>query len=376
MPKPVPNISFFFRNAEGLLPAAKDDLIVSLPTALESNGAAHTVSYKDYFDFIAETIRNNWAGLTEIAARRHRNNGAVKSVQVISEKHGADYHPALINLVGANGATSLVANVAITERGLARLADEFRVLKQLASIEAGRHIPEVYFLAENDDKSMGLFVGEWLKDFHEFHLSSANENQTLVLWENSRSRELSMDQSLQIYERAAAILTDFYDIHDCSEIYPWHHAAGDFVAQTCPDLSVKLITVRQFATRLLLDSDSGDPRSLGLLLFFANLTIRMRLDRVDGVGDMVWANEDYLRAAVTGFLDSMESKSINNNPCAEVFAAFRTHAKDFGPVEWAELFQDMLSSYDASAPDIPLIIQNCADHVWSVYKIVQENFSD
>jgi hypothetical protein len=374
MPKAGPNIAYFFRSADGLVPAADDYLQRFVPIALDTNAAGHSVTYKEYFGFIASVIKINWAGLTEIATRRHRNNGAVKSIQVISEKHGADYHPALINLVREDGTTSLVANVAVTERGLARLADEFRVLKQLGSRDARKHIPEVYFLAENADKSMGLFLGEWLKDFHEFHLSSANQNQTLVLWENGRSRELSVDQSLQIYERAAAILTDFYDIHDCSEIYPWHHAAGDFVAQPRPDPSVKLITVRQYAPRLLLDSDTGDPRSLGLLLFFANLTIRMRLDRVDGVGDMVWANENYLSAAVKGFLDSMESKSINNNLCAGVFAAFRTHAKDFGPVEWAELFQDMLSSYDSSAPDIPLIIENCADHVWSVYKIVHENF--
>ena len=45
---------------------------------------------------------------------------------------------------------------------------------------------------------------------------------------------------------------------------------------------------------------------LAALAFFTNLTMRMRLDRVDGVGELVLAGDDVAVAAVEGFVHCVD----------------------------------------------------------------------
>ena len=101
---------------------------------------------------------------------------------------------------------------------------------------------------------------------------------------------LSESQSEEIWRKAAYILTNFYDPKTFEEIFPWHHASGDFVASAVNEqLDLKLITIRQYGPRLEFHEYSPENQVTAMALFLANLTIRMRLDRLDGVGEIVWA---------------------------------------------------------------------------------------
>jgi hypothetical protein len=42
-----------------------------------------------------------------------------------------------------------------------------------------------------------------------------------------------------------------------------------------------------------------------LLIFFLNLSIRMRLDRYDGVGDIVWADGPVVQSTLDGVMDGL-----------------------------------------------------------------------
>ena len=59
------------------------------------------------------------------------------------------------------------------------------------------------------------------------------------------------------------------------------------------------------------DDQNRDIQALldALLVFFLNLTIRMRLDRQDGIGEIVWADDIAIKGTLQGFLEGLALKS-------------------------------------------------------------------
>ena len=74
-------------------------------------------------------------------------------------------------------------------------------------------------------------------------------------------------------------------------------------------IDVRLISVRQHARRVVFMDDSSENAMKALLLFFANLTLRMRLDRFDGVGEIAWAGRSLRGGTIRGFLDAIQTKA-------------------------------------------------------------------
>lgn len=134
-----------------------------------------------------------------------------------------------------------------------------------------------------------------------------------------------------------------------SQIFPWHHAAGDFVVRfRDPGLDVRLVTVRDF--RPMFDAGATEaPRWFleALLLFFLNLTIRMRLDRLDGVGDLVWADQWVLLAAIEGFFQGLVRSCRLRGLPDELMDAFRFHAGSCPKRQLETLCQAILEGYPA-----------------------------
>ncbi len=142
-----------------------------------------------------------------------------------------------------------------------------------------------------------------------------------ILWDTDHGYAfLSDHEAAQIYYKASFILTTFYDPETFEEIFPWHHASGDFVAsRENGQMACKLITVRQYAPRLEFYECSPENQVTALLLFLANLTIRMRLDRLDGVGDIVWAGDHSVEATIRGFVDALGRK-VEDQTCNQELA--------------------------------------------------------
>ena len=68
----------------------------------------------------------------------------------------------------------------------------------------------------------------------------------LIVWDGAATPTLLRESTNGILLRQAAmILTACYDPVTTEQIFPWHHAAGDFVIRCDKDtLSVRLITAR------------------------------------------------------------------------------------------------------------------------------------
>lgn len=378
-------VRFFQRLPCSLIQFRDQALSKCIPVSRPENGAHSpgTVTFRAYFKGVERFIRENWDRLQSAIFEVDRDfSGIIKGFDVISEKHGSDYHPARVMVTGDRCAYSFVANVAVTERGRSRLATEFSVLQRLYAKHDRAFLPRAYFrddLRATDEQGhslpMDMFLGEWLEGYHEFHLGPHPETGDLAmaLWDMDRGTAfLSGEQAREVYRQAAFVLTYYFDPETFHEIFPWHHAAGDFVVACSGDrVDVKLIAARQYAPRIEFARSKLENQIYSLLLFFANLTIRMRLDRSDGVGEIVWADECCLDGSVQGFVDAMWEKVAGGRCSTALWSTFRRVARDMPPDEMADLFASVVESYPEQAPDVPVIQNHLVDHIVRVYQQVR-----
>jgi hypothetical protein len=179
-----------------------------------------------------------------------------------------------------------------------------------------------------------MFMGDWFDGYHEFHLTRSSETDGLwlMVWDGADvPRLLSDEQSVALYQKAAMILSACYDPITAHQIFPWHHAAGDFVVRVETNtVDVKLITVRDYVPVFATASEPVDERTLldNLAAFFIHLTIEMRLDRLDGVSSMVWAPTACLTPVIDGFFKGLDlTRRLSGFPdgFAHLFQGYFNH---------------------------------------------------
>jgi hypothetical protein len=214
-----------------------------------------------------------------------------------------------------------VVNVALSAAGGRLIRKEYALLEKLFRLGRPAYIPEVYAFAEMPlagGRSLPMFLGEWFSGYHEFHLtrSTSTREQQLVLWDpENGSCFLARKQAEDLYRRAARILAHYFNPATFECIGAWHHAAGDFVARLSGSgVDVRLVSVREYRSLLrsgpsVLDA-APDIRFLleVLLLFLLQVSIRMRLDRLDGVGQMGWSGPAAVDGTVVGVVEAVADK--------------------------------------------------------------------
>ena len=236
----------------------------------------------------------------------------VHTVQLSLEKHGAFYHPIRMTVLTGSKPVHAVINGAVSEPGRSLVDHEFEMLSMLGR-EQPCLLPRVYGTGRVKTASgnAAFFTGEWFAHYHEFHVTGREDHFQTVIWESDgRHRILPFEISLPFYREAARILTRYYDIKTSRQIYPWHHAAGDFIVNPeRMDDPVRLITVRSYLPVMEeLEKEAGQAESIlpALLVFFLNLTIKNRLDRTDGTGEPVFLDNRVLDQTISGFLTGLE----------------------------------------------------------------------
>jgi hypothetical protein len=347
-------------------------------------GASQGITYGSYLEAITAFLNNHGKDFWEAVSRRlDPEVSRISEIDIIAEKHGSDYHPARVIVCSGDLKCSFVVNVALAARGKEWLANEFDLLRRLNQQIRPGFVPEAYFKGEQTVSAKDgthsvwrMFVGEWFHDFHEFHLraDSGKDSSSLVLWDFARGfRELSEGHTHEIYKKAAYILTWHYDPDTFEEIFPWHHASGDFVASVDGNsVEVRLITVRQYAPRLRFAERKELDRAQALLFFLANLTIRMRLDRFDGIGDIAWADPGCVAPCVQGFLEALRQKASNGLCDQRLAGMFARFARELSPADLTDAFRLVVESYHEDAPDVPIIMENLPDHILKTYLALRD----
>ena len=296
---------------------------------------AERVTYGKYFSSIARFCADGgWGRLINAATavlQRPVQASDIKAVAVYLTKHGAFYHPARLRVTVNDQALSLVVNVAVSNPGRHALLNEQKALAHLNEERPFGWFPRIY-AAEADDPPM--FLGDWFDDFHEFHLTlpASGDEPAIVVWDGAPTPlMLTGNRVADLYRNMAMIMTACYDPITTAQIFPWHHAAGDFVVRLDGNqVAVRLITVRDYAPMIGVAAPPQDELALmeTLMLFFIHLSVRMRLDRLDGVAEVAWAPEPCLAPMIEGFFQGLDltarlSGLPENFP--EVFRRFINH---------------------------------------------------
>ncbi|MGD9210290.1 MAG: hypothetical protein PVI90_05915 [Desulfobacteraceae bacterium] len=280
------------------------------------------LSYGDYFTAAKSFLTDNHCQNLRKALARVLNqeifNDAIDTVNLHLVKHGKYYHPTHVKVKTNKQEIEFVLNVAVSEEGQTIIEKEYNNLQRLNNEFPISFLPKVDTFGRitvSTGASIKMFLGEWFHDHHEFHLSAPLQNKDnerhVVVWDGNQTI-LDEQQTLDLIQKASMILTFYYNPETFEQIFPWHHAAGDFVVKLKKNLlSLKLVTVRGYAPvgegGTCLDSSSGSVKNMleALLFFFVHLSIRMRMDRTDGVGDLVLYGNSCIHAIVRGFFQGL-----------------------------------------------------------------------
>ncbi|MFH0789639.1 MAG: hypothetical protein V2B13_18770 [Pseudomonadota bacterium] len=343
-------------------------------------------TYSHYFQVIHEVIsREDHKLLLEATQRQLAGPLVLSDIQeilVYAEKHGNLYHPAKIEVRTPRGEAQFVMNVALTDRGRAVINSEVSALKHLNKTFSYPWLPSVYFQAEweavfpsqgGPEGPVSLFLADWLEGFFEFHLSCDPSDGTrkLILWDGSpKPCYLSDQQTRQVYRQISKILTLYYNHQTYEQIFPWHHGAGDFVVKLKgKEIEVRLVTVRQYGPLM-------DPFEMSikeaLLFFFLNLSLRMRLDRLDGVGEIVWAADTCLEMTREGFLEALEIKEREGVLPPGFQKSFLNWLRPLSQEDLEERFSALLLSYHPAAPDLTVIRHHIVPHIEGVFEVLKD----
>jgi hypothetical protein len=129
----------------------------------------------------------------------------------------------------------------------------------------------------------------------------------IVVWDTVNGA-FFLDPSLEyeLFRQIAWLHTTCYDPETGRQICLWHHSAGDFILKCEGErVSVKLTTIRKYDRQFPFIEDVREERVTALVCFFLDLTVRMRLDRLDGTGRAIIADGRFLAPVIRGFFDAL-----------------------------------------------------------------------
>ncbi|MBU4186351.1 MAG: hypothetical protein KKI12_04315 [Proteobacteria bacterium] len=393
-----PQFKYYLQHKKNLL--SKNSNIWSLPLPMNRKKSQKadgiSVTYGDYFYAIRSFLeKDEFKSITSAISQQLNQNikpEEIKEIRIYLEKHGEFYHPARIETYINRSRILFVLNVAISNTGKNYIKKEFEILNKLNNEFSFSFIPKVYSQGKigikNKDFEISMFLGEWFEGFNEFHISQNKHKQDktdssikIVVWDHEKGNFfLSPDETLELYSRVAMILTCYYNAETFEQIFPWHHAAGDFVIKLQNNnMELKLITVRQYASmfRHTSGTEKNNKDSTvyfmleGMLVFFLNLSIRNRLDRLDGVGEIVWSDNIAVEGTLKGFLKGLSKISSKNLIPDALATDFINYISCFTKTDLLELCNSIVNTYNPMAPEISVIRQNLKNHVDILFSTIK-----
>ncbi|MEA1946856.1 MAG: hypothetical protein U9N83_06080 [Thermodesulfobacteriota bacterium] len=383
----TPQFKYFLSHKKN--PAQKNSQIwtalLSMNRQQQPNDSGICVSHGDYFTAVRNVLEQNRYEIITRAVSQHIHREVtsqeIEEIRIFLEKHGEFYHPARIETVLHGTAISFVLNVAISDSGKRCIQREYGLLKQLNEDFPFSFLPKVYGQGRVSiaDDEIGTFIGEWFKGYNEFHifLDPEDEKHKIVVWDHEHGNYfLTTDQAINLYRQAAKILTCYYNVETFDQILFWHHAAGDFVLK-CQNnrIDLKLITVRQYSPMFENNGINKDPDMElileALLVFFLNLAIRMRIDRLDGVGEIVWSDDTSVDGILKGFFEGLALKSTIVSIPGPLIDCFRNHLLSCSQSDLFGLSQAMVDAYNPQSPEIPVIKKNLKRHVKILFDAIK-----
>ena len=379
-----PRIYFLGSSFLGQVPLEELDPTLEIPLERKGTGVGPGFPLVQYFEGIKAILEKdgfrNLLGAIQKRLGQEVSRNELREVLIYSEKHGSDYHPAKIEIRLPNRILPFAMNVSLHRRRLDVLFNEFNVLIELKRKFGQTFLPAVYFLDEiettlprGERAHFAMYLADWFEGYYEFHLSRdpADGQQKLVLWDTAaHNHYLPSRVSEQIYREMSRILTSYYDLSTFAQIHPWHLAAGDFIARLSGDrVEVRLVAARQYSS---LVGPPDLPPEEALLFFFLNLTLRLRLDRLDGVGEMAWAGSGCLGPIFEGFFLAMDEKRKNRVIPDDFVPGFRSYLNSRTLEDLDGFLSALADSGPLNVPDLPILRNNLDQHSKQLLRLIRE----
>ena len=378
-------VEYLFSTSEGDLPAEHAEL--ALPFKLTPTQNHPHLTLKDYFDAIKAFIFKDRGKPLEDVLRDKVDlptcSEDIRKIEIRSEKHGVLYHLSSVKIFSQGSPVTFSVSTSITEKGRKWLNHEFDLLNLLHRHFKFSYLPEPYFSGEvschskASKETLTMMLSEWFEDYHEWHFSRGPGvgNHNLCIWDLQHgNRFASREQSFSILKQVSRILTLYYDPETYLQIYPWHHAAGDFIVRVAKnEVDVKLTTARKYESFMEVFSTETVNPVTAIIYFFMNLTIRIRLDKLDGVGEIYWAEDFSVIAATAGFFEAVNSMVGAGRLPVDHAENLLSLLKSFDLEELKNLFDSLLVLYAKDDPeDFQTIRKNLKNHVGLFHRTLQE----
>ena len=391
----MPRFKFFLSSIKN--PVQEGDLIWSTPIPLTRHQSTGTfkpdsdisVNHGDYFTAVRDFLERDRYAIVVRSVSHHLHRDItpdeIEEIRIFLDKHGEFYHPSKIEVVLQADEISFVLNVAVTDVGKKFAQREFRLLKMLNMDYPDSFIPRVYadgnVFTKTNQVETRMFLGEWFEGFNEFHISIDPDDpkQKIIVWDHEHGNFfLTAHQATELYRQATKILTYYYNIETFEQIVSWHHAAGDFVLKCQEDdIELKLVTVRLY--RSMYENNGSvcinpDAELVleALLVFFLNTAIKMRIDRLDGVGGIVWSDKMALKGILKGFFEGLASKQETNMFAKPLNHCFLHHLLSCSLADFFDLNYAIANIYPSQASEAPIIRQHLRKHVVDLYNAVRQ----
>jgi hypothetical protein len=343
--------------------------------------ALHNALAADHCAALCEAV----TGITQTSIRPDR----IESVEIHLLKHGHFYHPACVVVLMAGVAHHLALNVALSPDGIALLPKETAALDALARQAGFTSVPRV--LAQGfcalEGRLGQWFLAPWFEGFHEFHLTPLEGGrQAVAVWDGAPNPTvLNNAQTDALLEGAARILTTAVNPHTLAHIFPWHHAAGDFVVRLDAGghPQVRLITVRDYQPLLPPtqgEDGAGDDAPLerllyALLLLVVQAALRLRVDRLDGVGEIAIYPDSLVGAICRGCLDGIGQMCRRWNLPPDLELAAREYLSTPSLDELSQLSAAVAGGFASASPEREAFAPYLKAHVRALHAQLQDRVS-
>lgn len=342
----------------------------------------------DYFEAIRTVVLRQdgkaWrAALQQKSPKKTGEATPIDRLRIRSEKHGALYHIARVDVFVGKDVLTFAVSVALSETARKCLKREDRILNELRQSHPYHYLPAVYSREDLTWRAPGgaretftILLSEWFEGFYEWHIARdpRTGNQGVKIWDSVRQNPLlTPDETYQLFKEVSKILTLYYDPETFRQIYPWHHAAGDFVvSHQGGTIQARLITARKYHSIMHVFSSGAVDPIIATVYFFLNLTIRTRLDRVEGIGDTVWVEDTAVEATIRGFADALQRMQAQGRFTLCAVADLMALLRSFGIPELKTLFQSLCGLYmDGDAEEYAVIQAHLNPHVRDVYQALR-----
>jgi hypothetical protein len=339
------------------------------PRAPEDSSITYAEYFKAVVDFLAaRSFKAVHKAVSSVLNRKIHPN-ALAEIRIYLAKHGAFYHPAKIVTLVEKRQVVFVLNVAISAVGREYMAGECHHLRRLDKTYWFGFTPKIYAygcVQIDSDRQVRMFLGEWFEGYHEFHVTEEKDRhiRRIAVWDPQKGKFfLSKAQATKLYEEASTILTAYYNLESYEQIFSWHHAAGDFVVNlSAAEPKVKLVTVRRYEALFNERDDDPAARVNALLLFLLNMSIRMRIDRIDGVGELSWTDDFVMEGILRGFFKGLRLAAIKAAVPDTFIATFKAFLKAVPENDFFELFHAIMERMGPANPDQAVVRSHVNSH--------------